>query len=88
MRAGMHIHVAHGRHRINLNGKRRCRPVRSNLGLLRHPEDIVDLNAEIANCAFQLRMSEQRLHRPKLFRPPVDQRSFCAAHRVGAVQNI
>ena len=30
----------------------------SNLGLLCHLKSIVDLDAEIANCAFQLRMPE------------------------------
>lgn len=39
---------------------------------------IVDLNAEIANRAFQLRMPEPQLHRQKVLRPPVDQWSFCA----------
>lgn len=32
------------------------RPDASKLGLLCHLKSIVDLNAEIANCAFQLRM--------------------------------
>jgi len=31
----------------------------SDLGLLRHLEGIVDFNAEVAHCTFQLGMSEQ-----------------------------
>ena len=52
---------------------------RSNLGLLRHLEGIVDLGSQVANRAFQLCAAEQQLHRPKVLRPPVDQRSFRAA---------
>lgn len=33
-------------------------------------------------------MPEQQLYRPKIFRSPVDQRSFGAAHSVGAVCGI
>lgn len=62
--------------------------MQSNLGLLRRLKGIVDFNAEIANRAFQLRVSEQQLQRPKVLRPPENQRSFCAAHRVGTVCRI
>lgn len=60
----------------------------SNLGLLCHLKSIVDLDAEIANCAFQLRMPEQQLYGPKILRPAVDQRGFCTAHSVGAIRGI
>lgn len=60
----------------------------SNLGLLRHLKGIVDLDAKIANRAFQLRMPEQQLYRPKILRSAVDQRSFCAAHSVGTICGI
>ena len=60
----------------------------SNLGLLCHLKSIVDLDAEIANCAFQLRMPEQQLYSPKILRPAVDQRGFCTAHSVGAICGI
>lgn len=45
----------------------------SDLSLLRRLQYIVDLNAEVANGAFQFRMSEQKLHRPGIPGSPVDQ---------------
>lgn len=40
-----------------------------NLCLFSHLKSIVDLDAQIANCAFQLRMPEQQLYSPKILRP-------------------
>lgn len=60
----------------------------SNLRLLRHLKGIVDLDSEIANRAFQLRVSEQQLHRPKVLCPPVDQRSFCASLRAKRLASV
>lgn len=60
----------------------------SNLDLLCHLKRIVDLDAEIANGAFQLRIPEQQLYRPKVLRPAVDQRGSSTAHSVGAICGI
>ena len=48
--------------------------IRSDLSLLRQLERVVDLDAEIPDGARQLRVTEQDLHRPQVFRPPIDQR--------------
>lgn len=52
----------------------------SNLGLLRHFKSIVDLYAEIANRAFQLRMSQQQLYRSEIFRSSVGRLRRVVAH--------
>ena len=44
----------------------------SNLCLFSHLKGIVDLDAKVANCAFQLRMPEQQLYSAKILRPAVD----------------
>ena len=46
----------------------------SELGLLRDAKRIVDLDAEVANSAFELRVLEEQLHRPQNARLP----SICA----------
>ena len=58
----------HGEWRF-LAGKR---PLAGRVTVRPH-EGIVDLNAWIANGAFQLRMSGQQLHRQKILRSPIDQ---------------
>lgn len=40
-----------------------------NLGLLCHLKSIVNLDAAIANYAFQLHIPKQQLYRPRLLRP-------------------
>lgn len=60
----------------------------SNLCLFSHLKSIVDLDANVANCAFQLRMPEQQLYSAKIFRPAVDQRGFCTTHSVGSICGI
>jgi hypothetical protein len=46
--------------------------------LLRNLQCIVDLDPEISDGAFKLRMSEQKLHSPELLGPSVDKRGFGA----------
>lgn len=48
----------------------------SNFGLLRKLKGIIHLNAEVANCAFQLGVTEQQLHCSQVLRAPIDQRSL------------
>ena len=48
--------------------------LRSELDLLRDAKRIVDLDAEVANSAFELRVLEEQLHRPQNARLP----SICA----------
>lgn len=52
------------------------------------PSSIVELDPQIANCAFQLRMPEQQLYRPKILRPAVGQRGSRTAHSVGSICGI
>jgi len=40
---------------------------------VRNLECVVDLDAEVANGALELRMAEEQLHGPPVLRPPVDQ---------------
>jgi hypothetical protein len=44
----------------------------SDINLLRYCQDVIDLDAEIADRAFD--MSEQELDSPQVSRPPTDQR--------------
>lgn len=55
------------------------------LGLFGHFECIVNLNPEVAYGAFELRVTEQQLHHPKVLRPPVDQCRLYTPHRVRTV---
>lgn len=48
----------------------------SDIDLLRDLDGIVDLDAEITDSAFDLRVTEQELHGSKVTRPPVDQHGF------------
>lgn len=45
----------------------------SDLGLFRHFQDVIDLNPQLSDGAFKLRMAEQELDCPQVFRPAVDQ---------------
>ena len=51
----------------------------SDINLFRYCQGVIDLNAEIPDRAFDLRMAEQELDSPQVARPPIDQGSFCAA---------
>ena len=44
--------------------------LRSELDLLRDAKRIVDLDAEVANSAFELRVLEEQLDRPQIARLP------------------
>ena len=48
-------------------------------------QGVLDVDAQIANGALQLRVPKQELNGPKVSRASVDQRSFGPAHRVRAV---
>jgi hypothetical protein len=59
---------------------------RLHFGLLSHFKRVVDFDAEVSHRALELGMSEQQLHGPEVLRPPIDQRRFGAAQRMGAVR--
>jgi hypothetical protein len=56
--------------------------LRSQLDLLRDAERIIDLDAEVANCAFELRVPEEQLHRPQVAGLLLNLRHLCSPHRV------
>jgi hypothetical protein len=56
----------------------------SDIGLLRDFDGVVDLDAEVAHRAFDLRVTEQELHGSKVTRPPVDQHGFGTSQRMRA----
>jgi hypothetical protein len=58
------------------------------LRFVSHLKRIVDLNAEMPDCTFQLRMAEQELYRPTILRAAVNQRCFRSAHRMRAVGRV
>ena len=58
---------------------------RLDLGLLRHFESIIDLNAELPNRAFQLRMSKQELHSSQVFGAAINQGCLRSSHGVRPV---
>ena len=58
---------------------------RSDLGLLRDLQGIVDLDAEIPHSGFQLGVSEEQLDRAQVLGSTVDQRRLRPAHRVRTV---
>src|SRR5438552_11190415 len=55
------------------------------LGLLSDLQRIVDLDAEILNCAFEFRVPEQQLNSSEISGPPIDHRSFRTSHRMRPV---
>ena len=57
----------------------------SDLRLLRHLQCVVDLNAQVADGALELGMSEQQLYRSEIPGSPVDQRRLGPTHGMGAV---
>ena len=52
---------------------------RSDIDPLRDLDGVIDLDAEVANGALDLRMSEQKLYGSEVPCAPVDQHSFRAA---------
>src|SRR5271154_4713353 len=57
----------------------------SQLDLLGNAERVVDLDPEVANRAFELRMPEQQLDRSQITRLLVDLGRLRSPHRMGAV---
>jgi len=62
--------------------------VDSNLGLFCHLERIVDLDADVSNCALKFAMTKQQLYGPEFFCPAMNQGCFGPAHRVRAVRVV
>jgi hypothetical protein len=54
--------------------------------LFRYRQGIVDLNAQVPDRAFDLRMPEQELNRPQIASASVDQRRLCSTERVCSEQ--
>ena len=52
----------------------------SDVGLLRELQCIVDVDAQVAHRALDLRVAKQQLHGTQVACPPVDQRGFRSAH--------
>ena len=52
----------------------------SELNLLRDAEGVVDLDAEIADGAFELRMSDEKRYGSQVARLPVNLSRLCWAH--------
>ena len=61
-------------------------PGSSDIDLLGDCENVVDLNPEIANRAFNLRVAERELNSAQVPRATVDQRSLGATERMCAKQ--
>jgi len=53
----------------------------------RHPRErrVLDLNPEITDGAFELRMSKEKLNRPQVAGLLVNLSWFCPSHRVSAI---
>lgn len=55
-------------------------------GLLRDFKCIIDFDAEIPDCAFELSMAEKQLHSTKIFGSTVDQGCLSSPHGMGAIR--
>ena len=75
-RGGSRTRFSQGRDLFRLN---------SQLDLLRGAERVADLDAEVADCAFELRMTQEKLNRPQIARLLVDLGRLRPPHRVRAV---
>jgi hypothetical protein len=51
----------------------------SDINLFRYRQGVIDLDAEIPDCAFDLGMPKQELDGPEIASPPIDQGRFCAS---------
>jgi len=60
-------------------------PLRSEFDLLRDGEGVVNLNAKVADRAFELGVPEQQLHSPQVSGPLVNLGHLGPPHRVGPV---
>ena len=60
-------------------------PVGSNVNLLGDLDRVVDVDAEIPNRAFDLRMSKQKLDRTEVAGSPIDQSGLRSAKRMSAI---
>ena len=56
----------------------------SDVDLLGDLDSVIDLDAEVANRAFDLRMAEQKLDRPQISSSPIDQHRLRPPQRVRA----
>ena len=61
-------------------------PVHLHLGLLGDLQRVINLDSQIPDRAFELRVSEQDLHCPEILGPLVDQGRLGAPQRMGAVR--
>lgn len=52
---------------------------------LRDFDGIIHRDAQVSDGRFEFGVAEQQLHRTKVSRPPVDQRSLSPTHRVSSV---
>lgn len=60
-------------------------PSRSDIRLLRQDQSVIDLDSEVADCALQLGVAEQKLAGPQISGALVDQCDFGAPQTVRAV---
>src|SRR5262245_53854494 len=56
-------------------------PGTSDINLLRYRERVVNVNAEISDGAFDLRVAQQKLDGPKIAGAPIDQGRLCPSQR-------
>jgi hypothetical protein len=54
----------------------------SDINLFRNCQGVIDLDAKISDCAFDLGMPEQELDRPQVARPPINQGGLRASQRM------
>jgi hypothetical protein len=62
-----------------------CRVSASDIDLFRDRQGIIDLDFEVSDRAFDLRMAEKQLDSPQIAGPPVYQRGLGASEGMGAV---
>jgi hypothetical protein len=60
----------------------------SELNLLGDAEGVVDLDAELTDSAFELRVSEEELYGSQVARLLINLSRLCSAHRVRAVRRM
>ena len=60
----------------------------SELNLLGDAEGVVDLDAELTDSAFELRVSEEELYGSQVARFLINLSRLCSAHRVRAVRRM
>ena len=55
-----------------------------NFSLFRQLQGVIDLDSQIANCAFKFGVTQKQLHGPEVFGSFINERCLGAAHRVSA----